>query len=70
MILRGEVLAVETCGDAITVKMQATANRQAEWRPILSWTVQLPEHIARRLCVGDTIHLVFTKRGARRTDAR
>jgi hypothetical protein len=45
MKIRAEVLSVESIGDALRVKLQGSADGEAQWRPMLSLTVELPDQV-------------------------
>ena len=42
MKIRAEILAVETSGEQITIKLQGKNNSAAEWRPFGSYSFQVP----------------------------
>lgn len=59
MRMRGEILAVETIGDRLRVKMQAVGAADAAWRPMNVVTFECPDlpaqrkalHVGRQLIV-------------------
>lgn len=44
MRIRCEVLAVENLGDKLRVKLQGRAGLDAEWRNMLSLSIEAPDH--------------------------
>lgn len=62
MKLKHEVLKVENCGDFLRVTVQGKALRDAEWRPMLSCVVDVPDTIKNRQAfyVGRRVQIQLT----------
>lgn len=57
MTVKMHVIELEDCGDFIRVRLQGKWTKQAEWHPLLVWTVQVPTHIGNTYQLGQ--RLVF-----------
>jgi hypothetical protein len=48
MKIHAEVLAAETIGDGLRLKLQGNADVDAEWRPMLALSIEVPDHARNR----------------------
>lgn len=59
MKIDAEVLAAETIGDGLRLKLQGSAQSDAEWRPMLAMSIEVPDqprnrkayHVGRRVSI-------------------
>lgn len=48
MRIRAEVLSMETTGDCLRMRLQGRGEADAEWRPYLQLTLEIPDQLRNR----------------------